>query len=136
MFILNLKKKDETKNSKIPKLVELFQFSTYEDKKVFFLPHQVDLDDILFKVLESITNLCKQPHYRSFLRYHFYSVLSKRIIHVSRLESKSFFYKLNSEIFVCFAVNNRVRSGGVFWKNMKKFRMYNAIFSRSSLTTM
>jgi hypothetical protein len=52
-------KQNEESNKNMPKLVELYQYR-FTDYDVIYLPHDVKLDDILRKVIDSIFLLQRQ----------------------------------------------------------------------------
>ncbi|CAF0710229.1 unnamed protein product [Brachionus calyciflorus] len=72
---------EEQDSVKVPKLVELYQFTKYDNRHIIELPHEVFLDDVLKKVLDSIVILEKQPHYREFLLNQVFSNPCKFVIH-------------------------------------------------------
>ncbi|RNA40959.1 hypothetical protein BpHYR1_044482 [Brachionus plicatilis] len=74
-------KTEEQDSAKIPKLVELYQYTQYDSRNIISLPHDVAIEDVLHKVLESITILQREPHYRKFLCSLIFSKSCRFVIH-------------------------------------------------------
>ncbi len=81
---VNAAKEDQAAQiAKKPKLIELYQYPGFENLSILELPHELKIEEILDKVLNSITALKRQPKYRDFLRRIYLSNESKEIICVT-----------------------------------------------------